>query len=86
MICMLQAATGGASISAANAAAAAATLRVLQLARSASEPALPAGADVKLLQQINRAASQTQGAGLSVLLACMAEAVALQQASTEQVG
>ena len=82
----MQGATGRASISSANAAAVAATLRVLQLARSASEPALPAGADVKLLQETNRAASQTQGPALSVLLACMAEAVALHQASTEQVG
>ena len=59
---------------------------MLQLASSPSEPALQAGAALTVLQEINTAAGQGKKAGLSVLLACMAEAVALRQAGAEQVG
>lgn len=63
----------------------AATLRVLQLASSVSQPAVPAEASRQMLQDINRAAIQSDKGASGVLLTCMAEAVGLQQIISEQV-
>ena len=72
-------------MTAATAAAVAATLRVLQLASSGSQPAVPAEASRQVLQEIKRAAGQSDKGASGVLLTCMAEAVALQQIVSEQV-
>ena len=72
-------------MTAGTAAAVAATLRVLQLASSASQPAVPAEASRQVLQEMNRAAGQSDTGASSVLLTCVAEAVALQQIISEQV-
>jgi hypothetical protein len=72
-------------VTAGTAAAVAASLRVLQLTSSASQPAVPAEASRQVLQEINRAAGQSDKGASSVLLTCMAEAVGLQQIISEQV-
>ncbi len=72
-------------MTAGTAAAVAATLRVLQLTSSASQPAVPAEASRQVLQEINRVAGQGDKGASSVLLTCMAEAVGLQQIVSEQV-
>ena len=81
----MQAAQGSCGATAGTAAAVAATLRVLQLASSGSQPAVPAEASRQVLQEINRAAGQSDKGASSVLLTCMAEAVGLQQIIPEQV-
>lgn len=81
----LQAAQGSCGVTAGTAAAVAASLRVLQLTSSASQPAVPAEASRQVLQEINRAAGQSDKGASSVLLTCMAEAVGLQQIISEQV-
>lgn len=72
-------------MTAGTAAAVAATLRVLQLTSSASQPALPAEASRQVLQDTNRAVDQSDKGASGVLLTCMAEAVGLQQIIAEQV-
>lgn len=75
----MQDAAPHAVVTASNAAAVAVTLRVLQLASSAcgSGLALPSG----LLQSINTANRQAAHEDLAVLTACMAEALACQDAA-----
>ncbi|KAL0040752.1 hypothetical protein WJX79_004303 [Trebouxia sp. C0005] len=81
---LLWAAQGSCGVTAGTAAAVAATLRVLQLTSSASQPALPAEASRQVLQDTNRAVDQSDKGASGVLLTCMAEAVGLQQIIAEQ--
>ena len=53
----------------------------MQLASSASEPVLPSGVSMQLLQTINEAAGQSAKQTLHMLMTCMAEAVSALKAS-----
>lgn len=77
----MQNATVGTAVTASNAAAVAVTLRVLQLASTASNPALPPGHGQQMLQSINSAARQAPPDNLGVLAACLAETIAFQDAT-----
>ncbi|DBB03902.1 TPA: hypothetical protein ACH3X1_012988 [Trebouxia sp. C0004] len=81
---LLSAAQGSCGVTADTAAAVAATLHVVQLTSSSSQPAVPAEASRQVLQQINTAAGQSDKGASGVLLTCMAEAVGLQQIISEQ--
>lgn len=77
----MQNATVGSAVTASNAAAVAVTFRVLQLASTVSNPALPPGQGQQMLQSINSAARQAVPDDLGVLTACLAEILAFQDAA-----
>lgn len=77
----MQNATVGMAVTASNAAAMAMTLRVLQLASTASNPALPPGQGQHMLQSINSVAQRAAPDDLGVLTACLAEILAFQDAT-----
>ncbi len=77
----MQNATKGAGVTAGNAASVAVTFRVLQLASTASDPALPPHQARHMLQSVNSAAGQAAPEDLGVLAACMAETLAFQDAT-----
>lgn len=77
----MQNAAMGAAVTASNAAAVAMTFRVLQLVSTASNPALPTDHAQQMLQSVNSAASQAVPNDRGVLAACLAEALAFQNAT-----
>ena len=78
----MQAATRGAAVTASNAASVAVTLRVLQLASTASNPALQGPLQgLQMLQSVNSATIMAAPEDLGVLTACMAETLAFQDAT-----
>lgn len=77
---VMQNATKGAAVTASNAASIAVTFRVLQLASTALDPALPPHQAQQMLQSVNAAARQAAPEDLGVLAACMAETLAFQDA------
>ena len=77
----MQNATVSTAVTANNAAAVAVTFRVLQLASTVSDPALPSGQGQQMLQSINTAAQQAAPDDLGILTTCLAEILAFQGAT-----